>query len=79
MSFRQKTNRLAHLWGLAGLTLFVVVAVVLLLISIIEDNITARSLLVVAGFAAVGLFAYAVARFTGYLLVRVVDKSMHGS
>jgi hypothetical protein len=74
MGSSEKVHRLAHLWGMSGLALFLIGAIVLLVISIIENNVTSRSLLVVSGFGAIGLLAYGVARLTGHLLVRIAEK-----
>jgi hypothetical protein len=74
MSFETKINRLAHLWGLSSLALFVCGALVLTAMAIIEKNYTLRTIVVIFAFAGIGVLGYGLVRFFGYILIKVMGK-----
>ena len=74
MSFETKVNSLAHWWGLSGLALFVCGALVLTGIAIIEKSYTIRAFVMILVIAGMGVIAYGLARFGGYILIRIMGK-----
>jgi len=74
MSFETKVNRLTHWWGLSGLALFVCGAFVLSGIAIIEKNYSIRAFVMILATVGIGGITYGLARFFGFILIRMMGK-----
>ena len=73
-SEENKLNRRARLCGISILVLFILEALLLSAIAIIEQNYTLRTFGVIVASVGIGVIGYGAARFLGYFFNKITKK-----